>query len=372
MAEFSTQVFRPPHPAAPIQTTPKLNSLGKAEAPLPTLHTGPVASTSSLAQVTATRKVLFAAVPSRTDEDVQFPSPLLLQISPPEAKLKVTLCSSYSAVGTIEGQEKPANQDSYLICEVEVRGKPASFLMVADGHGGSGHRVSSYLTTYLPCFFLEALETTADVSTALISAYEQTNRSMRKCDLDAVCSGSTCLTVVVLDGELFVANVGDSRAVLCQSESQKLTTVTLTTDHRPDVVTERRRLEEAGGRVEATCGANGQSVGPLRLWFQGENTPGLTLSRAMGDFLASSIGLIATPDVSSMSLLATDQFILLASDGIWEFVETQEAVETVKRLDSEGRGAIAAETLVQLAKERWSRAFTSVDDITAVIAFLGE
>lgn len=370
MAEFSTQVFRPPHPAAPIQTTPKLNPSGKAEVLLSTAQSGPVTSTPSLAQVVAARKVLFATVPGQKDEAVQFPSPLLQQTS--HTRRKVRICSSFSAIGTREGQDKSANEDSYLICEVVIGGKPASLLMVADGHGDSGHRVSSYLTTYLPCFFLEALETSTDMLSALISAYEQTNESMRKCDIDAVCSGSTCLTAVIVDGDLLVANIGDSRAVLGQGESQALAALTLTSDHKPDVPTERRRLEEAGGRVEATCGANGQSVGPLRLWFKGENTPGLTLSRAMGDFLATSIGLIATPDVFSMSLLETDQFIILASDGIWEFVETQEAVETVKRWDSEGRGAAAAEALVQLARQRWSRAFASVDDITAIIAFLGD
>ena len=370
MAElFTTQVFRPPHPVAPIQTTPKMNYVGKPEATLATCQSGQVTTLPSLTQVEATRKVLLADLKY---ERVQFPSPLIVKVTPPDVKRKVRLCSSYSAVGTIEGQAKPANQDSFLVCEVQIQDKPAYLLMVSDGHGESGHRVSSYLTTYLPCFFLEALETVSDILPALVSAYQQTNDSMRKCDLDVLCSGSTCLTMVVLEGEVFIANVGDSRAVLCQKGSEGLTAVTLTTDHKPDVPSERRRLEEAGGRVEASCGANGQSVGPLRLWFQGENTPGLTLSRAMGDFLASPIGLISTPDVCSMHLVMDDEFIILASDGIWEFLETEEAVGIVKRLKDEGREAAAAAELVQLARARWSRSFTSVDDITAIIAFIGE
>lgn len=358
MAEFiRTEVFRPPHPTAPIQTTPKLDPTGQPGDQQPVHTTHAPMPTPVRTRVTDARKVLFAISPPAKDEEMQFPSPL--------TKHKVAFCSSYSAKGTVEGVEKVSNQDSYLVCELEMLGTSGYFLMVSDGHGDSGESVSGYVTTYLPSFFLEALERNPFIPDALKAAYEQVNETMRKCDFDAVCSGATCLTIVIFEGQMYIANVGDSRAVICQNSQA----VGATKDHKPSDPTERHRIEAAGGRVEPMCGPNGQSVGPPRIWFQGENTPGLTLSRAMGDFVATSIGVIASPDVTAVSLSSGNAFVILASDGIWEFVSEQEAADLVR---SYGPSEQAAAALVAVARERWARAFSSVDDITAVVAFIGD
>ena len=300
-------------------------------------------------------------------------------VTPESATKKVLHCSSASRSGMIEGRLKPHNQDSYLVCEMDVKGESAFLLVVSDGHGESGHAVSSYVTTYLPCFFLEALEkqATLDIGQALKNAYQHTNESMKQCDFEAVCSGATCVTVLLTSQALYCANVGDSRAILAQRQSDDtVTSDALTQDHKPFVEAEQARIIAAGGRVQPQYSSNGQAVGPLRVWFQRENTPGLAMTRAMGDFLASSIGVIATPgegyvDVVKVDLADVDAFVVLASDGVWEFMSTQEVVEMVQDSIRVGRLEESAQVLINEAARRWSRVLTTVDDITAIVAFLG-
>jgi serine/threonine protein phosphatase PrpC len=64
-------------------------------------------------------------------------------------------------------------------------------------------------------------------------------------------------------------------------------------------------------------------------------------------------------------------FIIVASDGIWEFVSSQEAVEITEKLWSAGRESDCCRALIALATERWTREEGCVDDITLQIVSLG-
>ena len=58
-------------------------------------------------------------------------------------------------------------------------------------------------------------------------------------------------------------------------------------------------------------------VGPYRVWID-EEGPGITMTRSMGDFAAKKIGLISEPEIQSIELTERDQFIVIATDGIWQ------------------------------------------------------
>jgi serine/threonine protein phosphatase PrpC len=61
-------------------------------------------------------------------------------------------------------------------------------------------------------------------------------------------------------------------------------------------------------------------MGPLRVWHLHENIPGLAMSRSFGDGAAAEVGVIADPEILEMNLTEQDKFIVLASDGVWEFL----------------------------------------------------
>ena len=114
----------------------------------------------------------------------------------------------------------------------------------------------------------------------------------------------------------------------------------------------------------------GLPLGPNRVWLKNENIPGLAMSRSFGDRVAASVGVISEPEIVHKALEKEDKFLIVASDGIWEFITNTEAVEIVvpywTKNDPEG----AADHLINLATEKWKQEDEVIDDITCIIAFL--
>jgi serine/threonine protein phosphatase PrpC len=71
---------------------------------------------------------------------------------------------------------------------------------------------------------------------------------------------------------------------------------------------------------------NGECIGPERVWLKDEDVPGLAMTRSFGDEVAASVGVLAEPEISESFLSKEDKFLVLASDGIWEFIESEEVI----------------------------------------------
>ncbi|PNW79315.1 hypothetical protein CHLRE_09g410600v5 [Chlamydomonas reinhardtii] len=142
---------------------------------------------------------------------------------------------------------------------------------------------------------------------------------------ELVQAGCTAVVAVKFGNELFVANAGDSRGVLCRAGKA----VALSEDHKPAQEGERSRIIAAGGflsEIGGVCRVNGN----------------LNLSRAIGDLkyktnneLPPSDQIItAQPDIRKIALSPEDRFFLLACDGVWDVMSNQDAVDFVSaRLD---------------------------------------
>ncbi|KAL7552607.1 hypothetical protein ACHAWF_015844 [Thalassiosira exigua] len=215
-------------------------------------------------------------------------------------------------------------------------------------------------------------------------------------------SGTTACVVLLRGDRLYVCNCGDSRAVLARSEprreaggdageaaddegsddparpappapSSSLSAVPLSEDHNPDSPEEEARIVAAGGYVSPPP-APGLSA---RVWLDPAQTQvGLAMSRSLGDHAARGAGVIADPDVTAHDLAEGDEFIVMATDGVWEFIKSEDAVEIVgKRLKKEGDdedgggGASAAcEALIRASSDRWHEHEGDYrDDITAIV-----
>ena len=143
-------------------------------------------------------------------------------------------------------------------------------------------------------------------------------------------AGCTSVVAVVKGGVLFVANAGDSRAVLCRAGGVCLE---MSQDHKPTNEGERARILAAGGFV-----ADGRVKGSL------------ALSRAIGDLefkahpgLGPEAQMVtALPDVRAEPLLPTDEFILIACDGIWDVMTSQAAVSFVRARMEAGASPVEA------------------------------
>lgn len=101
-----------------------------------------------------------------------------------------------------------------------------------------------------------------------------------------------------------------------------------------------------------------------------QQLPGLAMSRAFGDLIASTIGVIAIPEIKVHHITDDDKFIVIASDGIWEFISSQECVKIVSEAFLANNIEKACDNLMKKAMELWNKNDEIIDDITFVIVFL--
>lgn len=105
----------------------------------------------------------------------------------------------------------------------------------------------------------------------------------------------------------------------------------LNRDHKPELKDEAERIIKKGGRIDSfrDYTNNGEPIGPLRVWLQTEEVPGLAMSRSMGDRVAHSVGVSAEPEMMEFTLGLNDKFLVIASDGVWEFLSNEDVAEIV-------------------------------------------
>lgn len=219
------------------------------------------------------------------------------------------------------------------------------FFAVVDGHGGQA--AADYVTDHLGKNILSALENLPEtgqhaVEQAIRGGYLETDRGFLSQGVD---SGACAATVLLRNGELHAANVGDCRVVLCR---RGLAT-RLTNDHHLSREDERSRIENTGGFVHSCNG----------MWrLQGT----LAVSRAIGDMHLKE-WIIPDPDIHTVPLTSDCDFLIMASDGLWDKVSEQEAVDVVSR--EEVNAMASCKKLVDISFSRGNK-----DDITVIVIHL--
>jgi serine/threonine protein phosphatase PrpC len=285
---------------------------------------------------------------------------------------------------------------------------------------------------------------------ALHSALVSVNSQLHASPVDDSLSGTTACCAVLQGRTLYIANVGDSRAVVAErpaagskaasegsegagsssgSGATELVARDLSQDQTPFRLDECHRVLQAGARVltldqleglkdpglpcwtnEADCDGD-----PPRLWSPNGMFPGTAFTRSIGDsgallsslwtqlalpgslqhpaaFLsvlpssvqlayiqhrpayplirlcaaAEDIGVIPDPEVLATQLGPQHAFVVLATDGVWEFISSQKAVEIVAKHNNPYDGA---RSLVAQAYKLWLQRETRTDDISAVVLF---
>ncbi|XVE97645.1 hypothetical protein REPUB_Repub03eG0036600 [Reevesia pubescens] len=299
------------------------------------------------------------------------------------------LGSFYSKQGS-----KGLNQDTAILYQ-DYGMEGGAFCGVFDGHGKNGHVVSNMVRNRLPSLLLSQKNALAKIKTAAndknfqdqvakteggsipskdvlkwqeacINAFKVMDKEIKlQENLDCSTSGTTAVVVLRQDEDLIIANLGDSRAVFGTATENGIKAVQLTTDLKPGLPSEAERIRNCKGRVLALK----EEPHIQRVWLPNEDSPGLAMSRAFGDFLLKNHGIIAIPDIFHHHVTPNDQFIVLATDGIWDVLNNNQVASIVVEAESE---QAAARALVEAATASWKKRFPSskVDDCTTVCLFL--
>ena len=293
---------------------------------------------------------------------------------------RVKNVGSYSQAGKSEDGFTKVNQDSFLVLQSEYNLKDFNIFCVMDGHGNNGHLVSRYLMKYINLFFKNNKKMNASNQNE-DSIYQRLKKSdyhilrrlfrhaerdlHKKTKIDANFSGTTCVMVAQIGDRFICANIGDSRAIMIKTGNE---IVPLSIDQKPDDPEESKRIVQNGGEI-SQYEEDGEKSGPYRIWKKGEVYPGIAMSRSVGDFIATSLGVIPEAKFIEEKIDQDCKFIVVASDGIWEFLDNKRVGEIVmpyyKNDDPDG----ACKALIKEATEWWNKEDIVVDDITVVVVF---
>eukprot|EP00931_Biecheleriopsis_adriatica_P047927 TRINITY_DN27664_c0_g1_i2.p1 TRINITY_DN27664_c0_g1~~TRINITY_DN27664_c0_g1_i2.p1 ORF type:complete len:409 (-),score=71.88 TRINITY_DN27664_c0_g1_i2:58-1284(-) len=248
---------------------------------------------------------------------------------------------------------------------------------VFDGHGKDGHWPATRSARALPRFLgdekgIQFLQD-GDIKSALEYAFKKTEAHIERVALqervELACNGTTASVVVrhpEMQDRLWVGYVGDSRVALIMPDGS---IVCETLDHKPTEPKESKRVLAAGADIRTTS-EEGDSFINTRIFRPKESYPGLSMTRSLGDLCLKEFGVLATPEVAEWSLVGKQgAMLLLASDGVWEFLETADVASLVKkRLAPGGDKNKFLQELVNLSKAKWvAEDDEYCDDITAVL-----
>ena len=293
---------------------------------------------------------------------------------------RVKNVGSYSQAGKSEDGFTKINQDSFLVLQSEYNLKDFNIFCVMDGHGNNGHLVSRYLMKYINLFFKNNKKMNASNQNEdsiyhrlkksdyhiLRRLFRHAERDLhKKSKIDANFSGTTCVMVAQIGDRFICANIGDSRAIMIKTGNE---IVPLSIDQKPDDPEESKRIVQNGGEI-SQYEEDGEKSGPYRIWKKGEVYPGIAMSRSVGDFIATSLGVVPEAKFIEEKIDQDCKFIVVASDGIWEFLDNKRVGEIVmpyyKNDDPDG----ACKALIKEATEWWNKEDIVVDDITVVVVF---
>ena len=308
-----------------------------------------------------------------------FPLPELMRLTCRKHRVLMTdaihSMASFSRRGKENFQSK-TNQDSFFAYRQFLEPYQA-LAAVMDGHGPHGHIVSSLVKEVLPTKISEHLRRRGETvaGAALTSAFLDVQAALHKAAMsgkvNARLSGSTAVVSLIQGYRIVTAWTGDSRAIVVRKgngldESRLWTGMQLTEDHTPACAKEVSRIIAAGGCVERLKDGRGRTVGPERVWLPGQWVPGLAMTRALGDFVAHTVGVTAEPEIRIHELQkGEEQYLVIASDGVWEFMSNDEVAGVVGPCASAEE---ACRMLVDAASDRWAEySEGGMDDITVVV-----
>ena len=275
------------------------------------------------------------------------------------------------------------NQDNFYIFENFLNNKDQYFFTVCDGHGINGHYISKYLINNLPLkihntFLLSNYNNinkinSQNLNDLIKNIYLEINTNLLLDEnIDTTFSGSTCVSLIYSPQKIFCINLGDSRCILGKFDKKNNIWYhkPLSNDHKPSIIEEKARILKSNGRIEPYKNENNFYIGPERVWLKDEDVPGLAMSRSFGDDLAHTIGVTCEPEIIEIEFNEEDKFIILASDGIWEFMSNQEVVDIVKEfyMKNDLQGALFS--LYKEASKRWIMEEEIIDDITLIIIYI--
>ena len=304
----------------------------------------------------------------------------------------------YSLPGTERFQQK-INQDTYLVMPNVNNTHNAKIFGIFDGHGINGDKLSQEIRDYFIEFFsdkkkYEKEEINLNVYDSkdenlgkvykymskenfkeLNQIFEDINTKFHeKYKSNDFClkSGSTSNILMLFNdkksqilNKIISINLGDSKTILINEEND---IIELNKRHTPNDIEEKERIEKNGGEISRVDWAD---YGPLRIFYKNKRYPGLSMTRAFGDFNAEDLGFNTFPDIKEYDINEQKpKIIISATDGIWQFLSNEQVKNLILPYYEEDNITGGIQKLVTSARRMWETMNPKfIDDITIILLF---
>ncbi|KAI3704635.1 hypothetical protein L1987_74861 [Smallanthus sonchifolius] len=297
--------------------------------------------------------------------------------------------------------------NSSLEDQAQVLTSPsATYVGVYDGHGGP--EASRFITNHLFAYLQKFADERGGLSKEVIEkAFDATETDFLSLVKDSwldrpqlVSVGSCCLVGLISDGTLFVANVGDSRAVLGRQvsggrmvNSSTVVAERLSNDHNvgveeirkevkalhpddPHIVVYTRGVWRLKGIIQVS-----RSIGDVYLKKPEYNRNPLFQQYASPIPLKRAV-MSAEPSILTRKLRPQDLFLIFASDGLWEQLSDEAVVEIVHKNPRNGIAKRLIRAAIESAAKKREMRYDDIkkiekgvrrhfhDDITVVVVYL--
>ncbi|CAN6451708.1 unnamed protein product [Victoria cruziana] len=256
-------------------------------------------------------------------------------------------CGSFSTCGRRETME-----DTHFLLPHMNNIKDISFFGIFDGHRGAA--AAEFAVKTVP-EFVRTSGATKSPSDALSESFLRTDIEFREKLKSGYLSrskqkdfhpGCTAVAVLIVGNKLFIANAGDCRAIICRNGQVHA----LSKDHVASCPQERERIIHAGGEIKWQIDT--WRVGPAAL----------QVTRSIGDDDLKP-AVTAEPEITETDLSSDDEFLVMASDGLWDVLGNDEVVPIIR--DTVKEPSMCAKRLATEAVERGSK-----DNVTVIVIFL--
>eukprot|EP00948_MAST-09A_sp_MAST-9A-sp1_P000075 g75.t1 len=263
---------------------------------------------------------------------------------------------NYSAFGVLLPGSDPTGQhaqecEDNLYIDENFRGKSEILSLIFDGHGHQGALAAMYcekrFVELLTNDFAADLDR-GDPKEAFRKVFNTVDEGLQE-SWRMILSGTTVTAIYLKDSKLYSFNCGNSSAYLFRSIGEdEMECISLTKEHTLEDEAERKRVITAGGRVKRG------SAGVHRVYEADGFTPGLSLSRTLGDIKAHELGVSSLPYESTHDITPQDQFIVSATDGLWQVYNYIDVSEFLNKNRDKNIDNLTR-MLINDVQERWSK-----------------
>uniref|UniRef100_A0A6U4GZ25 protein-serine/threonine phosphatase n=1 Tax=Phaeomonas parva TaxID=124430 RepID=A0A6U4GZ25_9STRA len=293
--------------------------------------------------------------------------------------------------GYYPDQPDKENQDAFIAIPHFMGDDNLALFGVFDGHGREGHLCARFVAEKVPYNLTKFLSRKMGFAKALHETMKLTNQELHSDDgIDDQLSGTTAIVMLIHGNLCYVANVGDSRAIVAQTTGEddqngRVIAKALSSDQTPYRRDECQRVKACGARVMSMDQIEGhvpmhenwgdinlgedldEGGDPPRVWSPFGDYPGTAFTRSLGDSLAEELGVFAEPEILTREIHPHDKFMVIASDGIFEFLTNQSVADMVRDIPDP---LAACEACVEESYNLWLRYEVRTDDITMISLYM--